>query len=73
MPVAPAENLAELRSEADDVICLEDYEFFGAIGAYYADFSQVTDKEVIELLKRFTGQKLADTKQPAESTSESLH
>jgi putative phosphoribosyl transferase len=65
VPVAPAENLAELQSEADDVICLEDYEFFGAIGAYYANFSQVTDEEVIELLKRFTGQKLADAKQPA--------
>jgi predicted phosphoribosyltransferase len=53
VPVAPTENLAELRSDADEVICLEDYEFFGAIGAYYADFSQVADEEVIELLRRF--------------------
>ena len=53
VPVAPTETLAELRSDADDVICLEDYEFFGAIGIYYADFSQVADDEVIELLKQF--------------------
>lgn len=65
VPVAPTHSLAALRSDADDVICLEDHEFFVAIGAYYADFSQVPDDEVIELVKRFPGQKLADAKQPA--------
>ena len=35
------------------MVCLEDHEFFGAIGAYYADFSQIADDEVIELLKQF--------------------
>jgi putative phosphoribosyl transferase len=54
VPVAPTSTLAELRSEAEDVICLEDYEFFGAIGAYYANFRQVSDQEVIDLLKRFS-------------------
>ena len=38
VPVAPASTVAELRSEVDDVICLEDHEFFVAISAYYADF-----------------------------------
>ncbi len=52
-PVAPSDSLAELRDEADDVVCLEDHEFFGAIGAYYADFHQISDAEVIETLKRF--------------------
>ena len=66
VPVAPTESLAELRSDADEVICLEDYEFFGAIGVYYADFNQVADEEVIELLRRFPAQKTAcDAKQPA--------
>ncbi len=64
VPVAPTENLAELRSDADEVICLEDYEFFGAIGAYYADFNQVADEEVIELLRRFPVQKPANAAQP---------
>ena len=64
VPVAPTENLAELRSDADEVICLEDYEFFGAIGAYYADFRQVADEEVIELLRQFPVQKPANAAQP---------
>ncbi len=65
VPVAPTDNIAALRSDADDVICLEDHEFFGAIGTYYADFSQVSDEEVIELLRRFPLRKLADARQTA--------
>ncbi len=38
---------------ADDVICLENYKPFGAIGAYYADFHQVSDDAVIDILERF--------------------
>ena len=52
VPVAPTSKIAELHSEADDVICLENYEPFGAIGAYYADFRQVSDGEVIYILER---------------------
>ena len=65
VPVAPTESLAELRGDADDVVCLEDHEFFGAIGAYYADFSQVSDEEVIDILKRLSVQRRKDAKQPA--------
>ena len=56
VPVAPTESLAELRGEADDVVCLEDYEAFGAIGFYYSDFRQVSDDEVIAILRRFPAQ-----------------
>jgi predicted phosphoribosyltransferase len=52
VPVAPTETLAELRSEADEIVCLEDYADFGAIGLFYADFRQISDAEVIELLAR---------------------
>ena len=65
VPVAPTDSLSELRHDADDVVCLEDHEFFGAIGLYYADFSQVPDEEVIEILKRFPVQRPAQAKQPA--------
>jgi putative phosphoribosyl transferase len=65
VPVAPTESLAELRDDADDVVCLEDHEFFGAIGLYYADFSQVSDEEVNDTLKRLPVQRLKDAKQPA--------
>jgi putative phosphoribosyl transferase len=53
VPVAPTTSLAEMRVEADDVVCLEDHEFFGAIGLYYADFRQTSDQEVIYALARF--------------------
>ncbi|MEJ2624247.1 MAG: phosphoribosyltransferase [Pseudolabrys sp.] len=50
VPVAPPESLRDLRREADDVVCLEDYEDFGAIGFFYADFRQLSDEDVIALL-----------------------
>jgi len=53
VPVAPTESLAEMRKEADDVVCLEHYDSFGAIGFYYSDFRQVADEEVIAALARF--------------------
>ena len=53
IPVAPTATLAEFRDEVDEIVCLEDYEPFGSIGAYYADFSQVDDAEVKRILARF--------------------
>ena len=53
VPLAPTESLAAMREEADEVVCLEDHELFGAIGYYYADFHQVSDEEVIATLARF--------------------
>jgi putative phosphoribosyl transferase len=34
------------------VVCLFTPEFFQAIGQFYADFSQTSDEEVIQLLKQ---------------------
>ena len=65
VPVAPTDRLTALREDADDVVCLEDHEFFEAIGAYYGNFNQVADEEVIALLKRFPVEKSETTKQPA--------
>jgi predicted phosphoribosyltransferase len=53
VPVAPTDSLASMREEADEVVCLEDHEFFGAIGFYYRNFRQISDEEVIEMLRRF--------------------
>jgi len=53
VPVAPTDTLFELRDEADEIVCLEDYESFGAIGFYYRDFRQVEDREVTDILARF--------------------
>jgi putative phosphoribosyl transferase len=53
VPVAPSSTIAELRDEADEIVCLEDYEPFGSIGSFYADFSQTDDDEVKRILARF--------------------
>lgn len=53
VPVAPTPTLQELQEEADEVICLEQHDPFGAIGMYYADFRQVPDSEVVNWLQRF--------------------
>ncbi len=65
VPVAPTETVAALRRDADVVICLEDHEFFGAIGFYYRDFSQISDDEVIKLLGQFAAQNPSDSRQSA--------
>jgi predicted phosphoribosyltransferase len=57
VPVAPTDHLDELRADADDVVCLEAHDLFGAIGFYYRDFRQVSDREVIEILDRFPASK----------------
>jgi predicted phosphoribosyltransferase len=52
VPVAPTATLEKLRDDVDDLVCLEDYAQFGAIGYFYSDFRQVSDAEVIDILAR---------------------
>jgi predicted phosphoribosyltransferase len=52
VPVAPTSTISELRSEADQVVCLEAHDDFAALGFYYADFRQVSDAEVVAALAR---------------------
>ena len=53
VPVAPTSTLESLGADADEIVCIEDHEPFLAIGIYYADFGQVSDEEVSEILARF--------------------
>jgi putative phosphoribosyl transferase len=50
VPVAPPDTIEELRSYVDEIVCLEQPEPFYAIGAFYRDFHQVDDVEVVEML-----------------------
>jgi putative phosphoribosyl transferase len=52
VPLGPPDSIAELRADADEVVCLETHRWLVAIGQFYADFSQVSDEEVIGLLAR---------------------
>ena len=49
-PVAPMDTLEALRGEADEIVCLFVPAPFFGIGAFYRDFHQLTDDEVIGLL-----------------------
>ncbi len=53
VPVAARDTIEELRSEVDAVVCLEAPRYFDAVGAFYADFRQVSDDEVSAILARF--------------------
>lgn len=50
VPVGAAETCADLRTEADEVVCAQTPEPFYAVGLWYEDFAQTTDDEVRELL-----------------------
>ena len=51
IPVAARQTLETLRPLVEEVVCLEPAENLWAIGAWYADFRQVTDEEVLGLLE----------------------
>jgi putative phosphoribosyl transferase len=51
VPVAARSTCDELRTEADDVVCLRTPEPFRAVGLWYENFDQTTDEEVHALLE----------------------
>ncbi|MBN1205391.1 MAG: phosphoribosyltransferase [Myxococcaceae bacterium] len=55
VPVAASQTLEELQRLADDVVCLFDTPALYAIGAWYEDFQQVPDEEVVRLLELARG------------------
>ena len=58
-PVAPASTCDRLRFEVDELICAEMPEPFYGVGQFYADFSEVSDEEVNDLLSQ-ASRKLGD-------------
>ncbi len=52
LPVAPLDMAQELEQMVDEFICIETPVDFMAVGAYYRDFTQVSDEEVVELLQK---------------------
>jgi len=50
-PVSPIDTANKFRDEVDEFICLQEPVDFFAVGAYYVNFDQVTDEEVVSLLK----------------------
>lgn len=52
VPVAPVESCRWLRPSVDELVCLYTPEDFYAVGQFYDYFPQVSDLEVIDLLRR---------------------
>jgi predicted phosphoribosyltransferase len=51
VPVGSSEAVTALRGEADEIVCLERPAAFGAVGFWYEDFDQVSDEEVLRVLR----------------------
>ncbi len=52
VPVGPPDTCRRFKREADECSCLAQPEPFLAVGEWYADFPQVSDSEVREILAR---------------------
>ena len=52
VPVGSREAVGALTAKADEVICLDIPDNFFAVGEWYEDFAPISDKEVIELLRK---------------------
>jgi predicted phosphoribosyltransferase len=55
VPVAPKDTFDKLKEEekVDDVVVLQSPLVFSAVGAFYEDFSQVSDEQVIEIMNKY--------------------
>lgn len=51
VPVGARDAIRLIEGEGVQVVSLEAPRWFGAVGAWYRDFRQTTDEEVIELLR----------------------
>jgi len=51
VPVAPPDTLDKVAGLADELVCLAAPENFRAVGQFYADFPQVEDEEVMQILQ----------------------
>jgi putative phosphoribosyl transferase len=50
VPVAPSGVIEKLKPLVDELIVLEEPEFFAAVGQFYREFEQVKDEEVAKIL-----------------------
>ena len=55
VPVGARDTCQSLAQEVDEMICLSTPHPFDAVGMWYGDFSQTTDEEVHELLRKTGG------------------
>ena len=54
VPVAPRDTAAHFEKIVDEVVVLYIPEIFRAVGEFYSDFHQVSDEQVIEILREYS-------------------
>lgn len=59
VPVTPPDIFEKIKQEVDEIVALElPEEFAGSIGAYYEQFPQVSDGEVVDLMEKYSPKQL---------------
>lgn len=53
IPVGPKETIEKLNQVADKVVVLESPYIFNAVGEFYDEFDQVSDNEVLEIMRKY--------------------
>jgi putative phosphoribosyl transferase len=64
VPMAPPDTIERLRPQVDEIECLIAPRYLGAIGMFYADFRQLSDDDVVDLL-RLAAERPGHQAQPA--------
>lgn len=59
-PVCAPETARRLSTVVDEVVCLAQPQPFGAVGAWYGEFEQTSDQEVVDILAKFPPHHSAD-------------
>ena len=52
IPVGPEDSLCKVAEDADELLCARVPDFFYALSQFYAQFDQIEDKQVLEILTR---------------------
>jgi putative phosphoribosyl transferase len=52
VPVAAPDSVRALAADADEIVCVEQPPWLRSVGQWYDDFTQVDDREVVDLLAR---------------------
>ncbi len=55
VPVSPPDTLRKVEALADETVCLAAPAHFAAVGQFYQEFNQVSDAEVIAILRADAG------------------
>ncbi|MBT8472744.1 MAG: phosphoribosyltransferase [Marinicaulis sp.] len=55
IPIAPTDIIEKLKSDVDELICLDAQESFHSVSQAYHEFMQLSDADVMEVLNEFSG------------------